>query len=288
MAVLALLSAKGAPGVTTSALLLAALWPRQVLLVDADTEGGDIAYRLPRADGAPVDRSRGLLSLLSLARRELSPTALPEHAQTLAGGTELLAGLAGPEQAGAAGQLWHNLGRSFAGSTDRDLVVDCGRVGAGSVHLPLLQQADLALCVLRPTVSQVVQARERLAALAPLLAGGSGSGPHLGVLVVGPPGGSRDVDATHALIERDLPDVTSYGVLAHDVQGASVFEGAQVSRPERTLLVRSGREVVERLADMLAPRPAAVTAPEPDAEHARPARRRRLRRPSTAERRPVA
>ena len=276
MAVVALLSAKGAPGVTTSALLLAALWPRPVLLVDADPEGGDIGYRVRRADGAPVDRSRGLLSLLALARRELSPSVLPEHAQTLVGGTELLAGLTGPEQAGAAEQLWHNLGRSFAGSTDRDLVVDCGRVGPGSVHLPLLQQADLALCVLRPTVSQVVQTRERLAALTPLLAGGSGRGPRLGVLVVAGPGRPRDVAGAEAVLERDLPDVPSYGVLAYDLQGASVFDGAQVPRPERTLLVRSGYDVVSRIADAVTPAPPPVVAPV--VQQVPAARRRRARR----------
>lgn len=276
MAVVALLSAKGAPGVTTAALLTAALWPRQVLLVDADPEGGDVAYRLRRQDGAAVDRSRGLLSLLTLARRELSPAVLPEHAQTLVGGTELLAGLTGPEQAGAAEQLWHNLGRSFAGSADRDVVVDCGRVGPGAVHLPLLQQADLALLVLRPTVSQVVQARERLSALAPLLSAGTGRGPRLGVLVVAAPGARRDVEGTSAVLARDLPGVEPYGVLAHDVQGAAVFEGAQVARPERTLLVRSGREVVARIAAAVLAEDPADTPAAPVPEQSRRGRRPRV------------
>lgn len=252
MAVVALLSAKGSPGVTTSALLLAALWPRQVLLVDADPEGGDVALRLRREDGSPVDRSRGLLSLLTLARRELSPSALPEHAQTLLGGTQLLAGLGGPEQAGAAGQLWHALGRCFASTRDRDLVVDCGRVGSTSVHLPLLQQADLVLCVLRPTVSQLVQSRERLAALTPLLAVG-GRVPRLGVVVVAPAGARRDVAGVTTVVERDLPGVEPYGVLAHDPQGAGVFDGGRLPRPERTLLVRSGRELVARVAGAVEP-----------------------------------
>ena len=128
MGVLALLSAKGSPGTTTTALLLAALWPAPVLLVDADAEGGDVALRLRREDGAPVDRSRGLLSLLPLARRELQPAVLPEHAQVLRGGVEVLAGLSGPGQAGAAGHLWSNLADAFGRTVDRDVLVDCGRV----------------------------------------------------------------------------------------------------------------------------------------------------------------
>lgn len=40
MAVIVLASASGAPGVTTSALGLALVWPRPVVLVDADPVGG--------------------------------------------------------------------------------------------------------------------------------------------------------------------------------------------------------------------------------------------------------
>ena len=40
MAVIALASASGSPGVTTTALGLAMLWPRPVLLVEADPTGG--------------------------------------------------------------------------------------------------------------------------------------------------------------------------------------------------------------------------------------------------------
>ena len=40
MAVVALASASGSPGVTTTALGLALLWPRPVLLVEADPTGG--------------------------------------------------------------------------------------------------------------------------------------------------------------------------------------------------------------------------------------------------------
>ena len=40
MAVIALASAAGSPGVTTSALGLALTWPRPVLLIEADPTGG--------------------------------------------------------------------------------------------------------------------------------------------------------------------------------------------------------------------------------------------------------
>lgn len=251
MGVVAFLHAKGAPGTTTAALLAAALWPGPVLLVDADAEGGDVALRLRRQDGAPVDRTRGLLSLLPLARREMQPATVPEHAQVLRGGIEAVAGLAGPGQAGAAGHLWSNLADAFGRTTDRDVLVDCGRVSPQSSHLPLLQRADLVVCVLRPTVSGVVHTRERLAALQPSLVGPDGHRPRVGLLIVADRPHGRDAEGAAGIIGRDLPGVEVLGRLAHDEKGASVFEGIETPRPERTLLVRSGREVVARLIEVL-------------------------------------
>lgn len=246
------MSAKGAPGTTTTALLVAALWPAAVLLVDADTEGGDVALRIRRADGAPVDRSRGLLSLLPLARREMQPATVPEHAQVLRGGVEAVAGLSGPGQAGAAGHLWNNLADAFGRTADRDVFVDCGRVSPGSAHLPLLQQADVVVCVLRPSVSGVVHTRERLAALQPALIGPDGHRPRVGLVIVAERPAGRDADGAAAILERDLSAVEVFGRLAHDPAGASVFEGFEISRPERTLLVRSGRQLVAELVGVLA------------------------------------
>ncbi|MEX2292018.1 MAG: hypothetical protein WD794_17035 [Mycobacteriales bacterium] len=244
---IAFLSAKGSPGTTTTALLAAALWPEPVLLVDADTEGGDVALRLRRADGAPVDRSRGLLSLLPLARREMQPATLPEHAQVLRGGVEAIAGLSAPGQAGAASHLWTNLADAFARTADRDVLVDCGRVSHQSVHLPLLQRADVVVCVLRPDVSGVVHARDRLAGLQPSLVGPDGHRPRVGLVLVAERPSGRDAEGAAGVLSRDLPGLDVFGRLAHDPAGAAVFEGFEVSRPERTLLVRSGRAMVDEL-----------------------------------------
>lgn len=261
MAVIAFMSAKGSPGTTTTALLCAALWPRPALLVDADTDGGDVALRLRRADGEPVDRDRGLLSLLSLARRELDPSVLTAHAQVLRGGTEVISGLAGPDQAGAAQLLWDNVGRACAGSTTHDVLIDCGRMSSTSVHLPLLQRADVLVCVLRPDISGVIHTRDRLGDLEPVLGLGEGAGPRVGVLVVAGRSGDRDVAGATAVLERDLPGIELFGVLADDSAGASVLAGAEVARPERTLLVRSAHPLVARLAELVGADPQAAPGP---------------------------
>ena len=57
MALIALFSAKGSPGVSTTAMLTAALWPRPSILVDADPMGGDIALRMVTPVSGPAVES---------------------------------------------------------------------------------------------------------------------------------------------------------------------------------------------------------------------------------------
>src|SRR5258708_11342673 len=85
MALIAIAADKGAPGVTTTALALAAVWPRPVLLAECDPAGGDLVYRLPAADGSRLDPRRGLLSLAVAARRGLQPHQAWEHTPKLNG-----------------------------------------------------------------------------------------------------------------------------------------------------------------------------------------------------------
>jgi len=73
MALIAIASDKGAPGVTTAALALAAVWPRPVLLAECDPAGGDLVYRFPAVGGGRLDPRRGVLSLAVVARRGMQP-----------------------------------------------------------------------------------------------------------------------------------------------------------------------------------------------------------------------
>src|SRR4029077_2102430 len=94
MALIAVASDKGAPGVTTASVVLAAVWPRPVLLAECDPAGGDLLYRFPGADRGRLCPGRGLLSLAVAARRGLRPEQIWEHTQALRGG------LAGVPRAG--------------------------------------------------------------------------------------------------------------------------------------------------------------------------------------------
>ena len=123
MAVLALTSAKGAPGVSTAALAMTLLWPRAALLAECDTAGGSSA--LAGYLRGSVEHSRGLLPL-ALAHRhdELEQTLWSQTVpltDTTAQGTDaagpgapdrrwLLPGLADAAQAPSTAALWGPLG----------------------------------------------------------------------------------------------------------------------------------------------------------------------------------
>jgi hypothetical protein len=257
MALVTVLSAKGAPGATTTAMLLASLWPRPTVLVDADPAGGDVALRLPRADGRPLDAQRGLLSLLPSARRGVPPELVHDHTQTALGGQPVLAGLSGPEQSLAVGPLWGALADAFARLPGVDVVVDAGQVHAHSPHLALVDRSDLVLWVYRPTAWSVLHTRRRLEGLADHFAG---SPTRVVAVPVASPDQRGDVAAAAATIVGDWSWVTEAGPVALDPRAVVMFEGGEVFRPERTLLARSGRELADSLYAALAPSRAEVAA----------------------------
>jgi hypothetical protein len=252
MSVVAFFSAKGSPGTTTAAMLVSSLWPRPALLVDCDPAGGDVGLRLAGPDGRELDPDRGLLSLLPVARRSLRPDVLLEHAQSVVGGGQVILGLAGPEQANVAGPLWSTLAQAFSSLEGYDVIIDAGRLDSMSAHLPIVKQATVAVAVLRADVSGVVIARSRLRGLRPALTAGGSAGPLVGLVVRSGPN-ARDVDGAVDTIRGESSDVDFFGELANDDDGAGIFSGRPVNRPERTLLVRSGAAIVSQLASAVHP-----------------------------------
>jgi MinD-like ATPase involved in chromosome partitioning or flagellar assembly len=256
MGLISLVSAKGAPGTTTTALALAALWPRPVLLADCDPAGGDVALRMPGAGGEPLDRDRGLLSLAAVSRRGLSGAQVRDHMQRVQGGLDVLAGLRSPEQATASGHLWAALGSALDAMDGVDVLADCGRVGADSaalVALPVLRSSRLVVFVTRPETAAVVHLRERIDALSVALRSRAVDGVPLAALVVARSNDSRGVDGVRQVLAREDLPVTFLGHIAYDERGASAFHGQPQGRLDKTLLVRSALEVATRLAEGMEP-----------------------------------
>ncbi|MHB1431512.1 MAG: hypothetical protein ACYCVZ_05280 [Streptosporangiaceae bacterium] len=182
MAMYALISPNGSPGVTTSALALALSWPGPVILAECDPAGGAILAGL---FAGHLPGSGGLLGLALAAGRagDIARGELPGQLASLdEGGDRLfLAGLSDPRQAVGVTPAWPAIAAGLV-AADRDVIADCGRLDPGP-HRPaaVLERAELVVMVLRPTLRQVASALPRLE-LATQLLGGTG---RLRLLLVG-------------------------------------------------------------------------------------------------------
>ncbi|MDQ3573445.1 MAG: hypothetical protein M3404_00735 [Actinomycetota bacterium] len=255
MSLIAFASAKGSPGATTTALAVAAVWPndRKVLLAEVDPAGSDLGPRFGLSAGP------GLVQLGPLRRRRMSGADVWDNAQVLPGGTPVLIGASGPEQAAALRRLWPELAAVLSGMHDADVMADCGRLFPDSPAVDVLRHADLVVLVSRPTLEEVAHLQARLAA--PL------STARVEVVLVGtgpyPP----------EQIEEAL-GLKLLGVLANDERAAALLAGRAGNERllARSALIRSARTVAAAIASSVddprrhAPSasPVATAAPEPD------------------------
>lgn len=252
MALISFFSAKGAPGTTSTAMLLAALWARPTLLVDADPAGGDLLMRLPSESGLPLTPRPGLLTLLPLARHGLPPGVVLDHSQLVQGGQQVLVGLDSPEQAEASAALWPTLGRTFADLPGMDVVIDLGQLGVRSSQMPLAERSDLLIGVVRPTPASVMHMRQRLTALTRTLATLGPDAPLVGLVAVADVQQQAEASSALAAVLTDVPDVHHLGMVAHEPRAERMFHGDPLPRPERTMLVRSGRTLAARVQTLFA------------------------------------
>jgi MinD-like ATPase involved in chromosome partitioning or flagellar assembly len=162
--VIALCSAKGAPGVTTLACALAAVWPRDrmIMLAECDPSGGDLAARFG------ISAKQGVASLALECRSSPEPASVDfrRHVQTLPGGLEVLAGPSGASAARTVDAevpkvLDLLIGDGVVGASRvGDLILDCGRIQPGAVgQVAALAAAELALVVTRPTGEAISSTR---------------------------------------------------------------------------------------------------------------------------------
>jgi MinD-like ATPase involved in chromosome partitioning or flagellar assembly len=243
MSVLALASAKGAPGVTTAAVALGAVWPRRVLLVEADPAGGDLAARFH------LPPEPNLVSLGMVARRgQLTPEQVWGHTQRLPRGLEVLTGLRAGDQARGLGRLWSLL-PTVLPQLEGDVLVDCGRLVADTAAEDLVRRADLLVLVARPTVEGVLHLANRLEALGRL-------GVAAEVVLVGEQPFDR-AGVQQALAGEGITAPVR-GVLADDPRGAAMLAGHPGR--ERWLqraspLVRSARSLADDLLARRTPAP---------------------------------
>jgi hypothetical protein len=264
MALIAVAADKGAPGVTTTALSLAAVWPRPVLLAECDPAGGDLVYRLPAADGGRLDQRRGLLSLAVAARRGLQPQQTWEHVQKLNGGLDVLTGVTNADQGAGLNLLWGPVGRVLAGNAQADVIADCGRLGVDGPHYDLLAEASLIVLVTRASLGEVVRLRDRAATIAAGLRKRNRPGLQSDVVVIGD---YRHFRTSLAEVSEALSQVSAparvVGGLADDPKGAELLRGEWGGKLDKSLLIRTARDIAEGLVARLPAAPAALHVPQP-------------------------
>lgn len=238
MALIALASASGSPGVSTTALGLAMEWPRPALLVEADPTGGSsILAGYLRGHTQP---GADLVDLV-LSPRGAAET-LPQIAAPIPGtSVSYVAGTRTHVQAAALRDHWVGLAEVLTDleATGQDVIVDAGRLGLVGSPEPLLCAADLTLLVVRTDLPALVAARSWAESVT--RPGVGWRWPGLLLVGEGMPYTSREVSR--------LLGLSVMAEIADDPQGAAVFHrgAARPRRFETGTYARSLQAAVEEL-----------------------------------------
>jgi cellulose biosynthesis protein BcsQ len=268
MALIAIAADKGSPGVTTTSVALAAIWPRPVLLAECDPSGGDLVYRLPAADGGPLDPRRGLLNLAVAARRGLEPHQVWQHTQRLHGGLDVLTGVSGAEQGAGLELLWGAVGQVLARIPQADVMADCGRLGVDGPIYDLLAAAASVVLLTRATVGEVIRLRDRVAALALALGTrGRPAAPINVVVVTDYKSIASAVEQVGQALRQTGAPARVIGGLADEPKSAEQLRGAWGGKLDKSMFIRSARAIA---ADLVAGLPGLASLNGPPAQPSAP------------------
>ncbi|MFR9777224.1 ParA family protein [Micromonospora sp. MS34] len=268
MAIIALVSAKGSPGVTTAALAAALSWHRRLVLAECDPAGGSI---LAGYLGGALDGPRGIgeLAVGELRDGNLETAFWSQLVDLDAPKRErlLLPGVVDPAQAGSVTPLWQRFADFFTGLErgvpPYDVLVDCGRLPVGGPPWPVLRAAAVVLLVTRAHLPDLSATRSTIRAIERDFTEHRVPAGTLRLLVVGD--GHANSEISRAL---RLPVIAR---LPHDPRAAEVLTLGGTVRSGRPLMRAAGalevpvRSLLDRrrarLAWPAAGQPRAVTAP---------------------------
>lgn len=236
MSIITLASVTGSPGVTATGLGVALSWPGDVVLIDADRDGGQAGlagyFRGISAEGC------GLVELAKVYRAgESVERSLLRHSLSLKSTAEqrrhFLPGFTKPATVLMFAPLWHEFARAFRALSDTgmDVVIDAGRLGPEGLPPALLECSDVLAIVCRSSLRSLAALTPALSALTEL--------PEtidldLGLVVVGPdrPYSSKEIEQ-----QFGLPVLAS---LPFDPKAAEALsEGAASGRRQSPQLSRA-------------------------------------------------
>lgn len=243
MPAFALLSAKGSPGVTTTAAALAAAATKtsRALLAELDPSGGSVHVMT----GKPV--AAGLVDAAGRLRREATPAAIDENTATLPDGIpSLVAPTSGPATESvidSARDRWMPALRSSA----FDVMVDAGRWEPSQRTARRIYGADVVVVVCRPTVAGVASSHQIIDRLWELA-----RRPVVTVVV-----GRRPYVPEEVAAHLGVPLA---GTMAWDPRGAAhLWARGMAGRWHSTRLARSARVTLSGLGSLAAGLLAATT-----------------------------
>ncbi|MEV0005954.1 hypothetical protein AB0H28_27215 [Micromonospora sp. NPDC050980] len=154
-----LASVSGAPGVSTAAVGLSALWPnRPGLLVEVDPCGGVLAARFS------VPQEPGLAALAAAARHGLPAVGPAQFVQALPLGVHAVVGAGAAETAAGAVSVLAGQPETLAGLAPV-VIADAGRLYPGSPAQAMVSRVDALVLVTAGETEHLDHLDTRLAAL---------------------------------------------------------------------------------------------------------------------------
>jgi hypothetical protein len=238
MPAIVLVSAKGSPGVTTTAAAVAAVATGRVrtLLAELDPSGGSIRVLTDHSAAS------GLVDAATQLRRTNSPAAIAENTVVVGEGIPALlaptAGMAAASVIASIGDRWVEAMAPWAG----EVYVDAGRWELDQRTAGRIAGADVLALVCRPTLAGVEHSRYIVDRL-------HDSGRPVAVIVVG----DRPYEPEEVAAHLDLPLA---GALAWDRRAvASLWAGGANRWWLRTPLARSAGALRHALHRLAAPAP---------------------------------
>jgi hypothetical protein len=258
---------KGSPGVTTLATVLGLVWPGPRVVVEADTAGSDLSFRLrPAATngvlGGRLAPDPSVAVLATAARLGLTDAGPLPYAQDTTLGVPVVPGVLSAERFRALRSHWPQLAKELA-AWPGTAILDLGRLTPDHPAIPVAWASTVLLLLTPATLEGLYHVRDRVAELSGTLGDPNRPRPNLGVVVTGDVrdrrSGVEQVRQVLASIGSPAPVV---GFMARDLAGAKGLWAGELTRPfAGSELVRSVRATAEAV---LAGWPELFPAPSPE------------------------
>jgi hypothetical protein len=241
---------KGAPGATTLATVLGMVWPGLRVVLEADTAGSDLSFRLRPATADSADArlasDPSIVGLATAARLGLSGTGPLPFVQDTSIGVPVVTGALSAERFRALRSLWPGLAQSLAGWPGT-VIADLGRLQHGAPAAPLVQASTAVLVVTRADLAGLYHLRDQVVELAALAGTGDGDRVRVGVVVTAAP---KERRAAVEQVRQVLASIGSpapvLGAVAFEPAGAqALWAGVVTRRLAGSELVRSARSIAE-------------------------------------------